>query len=52
MTVVEFEHNGDNIYNLSPEEIVAIKEGIGQIENSQYLSDEEANRQIEEWLKK
>ena len=52
MTVIESEHDSDNIYKLSPEEIAAIKEGLLQIENSQYLSDEDANRQIEEWLKK
>jgi len=52
MTVVDPEHNGDGVYKLSPEEIAAIQEGIEQIKNGQYLSDEEANKQIEEWLKK
>jgi len=32
--------------------MAAVKEGIEQIENGQYLSHEEANRQVEEWLKK
>jgi len=50
--IIEFEHNDGKVYNLSPEEMAAVKEGIEQIENGQYLSHEEANRQVEEWLKK
>lgn len=50
--IIEFEHNDGIVYNLSPEEMAAVKEGIEQIENGQYLSHEEANRQVEEWLKK
>jgi len=50
--IIDFERNTDEVYKLSPEEIAAVNEGIEQIKNRQYLSHEEANRQIEEWLKK
>jgi len=50
--IIDFERNTDEVYKLSPEEIAAVNEGIEQIKNGQYLSHEEANRQIEEWLKK
>lgn len=37
---------------LSSEQKEAIDEGIKDIEEGNYLSNEEANREIDEWLKK
>lgn len=37
---------------LTNEQKDSIDEGITDIENGKYLSNEEANREMEEWLKK
>ena len=37
---------------MSQGEIDAVKEGLEQVKNGQCISDEEAHRQFEEWLKK
>jgi len=47
--VIEFEHN--DIHQMSQEEIEAVNEGLEQIRNGQWITHEESNRQIEEWLK-
>ncbi len=39
-------------YKLSKEQNSAIKEARRQFENGEYLTDEQANQEIEEWLKK
>jgi gamma-glutamylcyclotransferase (GGCT)/AIG2-like uncharacterized protein YtfP len=43
---------GTGTYVMSPEEIEAVEDGIAQIKNGQWVSHEEANREIDEWLKK
>jgi hypothetical protein len=50
--IIEFEHNPEYIHAMSQGEIDAVKEGLEQIKNGQCISDQEAHRQIEEWLKK
>jgi predicted transcriptional regulator len=42
----------NGVYQMSEAEQEAVEDGIKQIENGQCVSDEEANRQIEEWLRK
>ena len=42
----------DGIYQMSEAEREAVKDGLNQIKNGQWISDEEANRQVEEWLRK
>jgi len=37
---------------LSQEQKNLIDEGLSDIENGNYLSDEDANKEIEEWLRK
>jgi predicted transcriptional regulator len=49
--IIEYEHNGE-IHVMSEGEIEAVREGLEQIKNGQCISNEEANRQVEEWLKK
>jgi hypothetical protein len=39
-------------YKLSEEQNFAIKEARNQIKNGDYLSNEEADQEIEEWLNK
>ena len=38
----------DGIYEMSAEEIKAVKEGIEQIENGEWITNEEANRRTDE----
>ncbi len=42
----------EDIYQLTPEQIVGIEESKEQIKNGQYLTKEEANKEIQEWLNK
>ncbi|HEY8930953.1 MAG TPA: hypothetical protein VIM55_17245 [Mucilaginibacter sp.] len=42
----------DEIYQLSPEELEAINEGMEQIKNGQWLSHEEVNKKIKALFKK
>ena len=50
--IIEFEYNNESVYKMSPEEIEAVHDGIRQVENGEWISHEEANKQIAEWLKK
>lgn len=43
---------GDDIYYLSEEQLKAVEEAQKQYENGQYLTDEEADKEINEWLGK
>jgi len=40
----------ENIYQLSEEQNQAIEEGCNQIDSGNFLTDEEANKQIDSWL--
>jgi hypothetical protein len=42
----------EEIYHLSPEELEAVNEGIWQIENGFFISNEEANKRAEEIIQK
>jgi hypothetical protein len=44
--------NEDEIYRLSDNHKKAINTAIGQIENGHYLTNEQSNKQIDEWLNK
>ncbi len=50
--VIEFESNIGGIHVMSAGEIEAVKDGLEQLQNGQWVSHEEANREIDEWLKK
>ena len=41
----------EDIYQLTPEQIKGIEESREQIKNGQFFTDEEANKEILEWLK-
>jgi predicted transcriptional regulator len=41
----------EDIYQLTPEQIAGIEESREQIKNGQFLTNEEANKEIQEWLK-
>lgn len=52
LMITEMEDEISGVYPLSAEEIVAVNEGIEQIESGQYLTHEESNKRADEWLKK
>lgn len=46
------ENKTQKTYNLSDEQKLAIEEAREQINNGDYLTSEEANQEIDEWLKR
>ena len=50
--LLERESEDIEIYKLSKDQIIAIKEAKNQIKNGQFLTDEAADKEINEWLKK
>jgi len=42
----------NGVYQMSATEREAVEDGLNQIKNGQWITDEEANRQVEEWLRK
>ena len=50
--LVHFDEKFDEVYIMSPAEVEAVKEGIRQFENGQWISDEESNKRIDELFKK
>jgi len=42
----------NGVYQMSAVEREAVEDGLNQIKNGEWVSDEEANREIEEWLRK
>jgi len=53
LTMLHIESKSVNgIYQMGEAEREAVDDGLNQIKNGQWISDEEANRQIEEWLRK
>lgn len=49
--IIDFQENL-KIRIPTPEQALAIKEALDQVSRGEYMEEEEANRQIEEWLKK
>ena len=50
--LLELESNDIEIYKLNKEQKSAISEARLQIRNGQFLTDDQANQEIDEWLKK
>ena len=42
----------EKIYVMSPEEIQAVEDGLQQFKNGQWITHEQANKEIDEWIKK
>ncbi len=42
----------DEIYKLTSEQKSAVKKGLDDLKNKRIVSDENANKRIDEWLKK
>lgn len=50
--LLEIESEDIEIYKLNSDQMIAIKEAKNQIKKGQVLTDEEADKEIDEWLKK
>ena len=50
--LLELESDDIEVYKLSAEQLKSIKEAQDQIRNGQFLTDEQANKDIDEWLSK
>lgn len=50
--LIEDSTDDNEIYRLSSSHKDAINEAIGQIERGDYLTNEQSNRMIDEWLNK
>jgi len=49
--IIELEST-DSIYKMSSEETEAVKEGLEQFKNGQWITNEDSNKHVDEWLKK
>ena len=52
LQIIDFERDVQGVYVLSIEEAEAVDEGLEQIKNGHFISNEESNKRAEEWLKK
>lgn len=50
--LLETEHAAAALYPLSEEQLSAIKKSQDQIKKGQFLTEEDANKEINEWLEK
>ena len=48
----EIQLDEEKVYHLSEEQIAAVNESEEQIKRGEFISNEDANKEIEEWLKK
>ena len=50
--LLEIENEGAALYPLSEEQIAAVHESQEQVRQGKFLSEEEADKEIDEWLEK
>jgi predicted transcriptional regulator len=50
-SLIEADYQFDDNYKMSAEEIAAINDGREQIKNGQFVTNEESNKRVGEWLK-
>ena len=50
--LLEFEENSGHIYNLNAEQQQLIERSLKEIEAGEYFTDEEVQKETEEWLRK
>jgi len=50
--LLEMESEDIEIYKLNDDQRIAISEARQQINNKQFLTDEQSNKEIDEWLNK
>lgn len=52
LRVLDIESKTEELYFLNKAEEIAVKEGIAQLDQGKFLSNEEANKQAQQCLKK
>lgn len=52
MTAIATQETGNSIYELSDEQLNVVEEGQLQFKNGEFLTEEQADKEIEEWLGK
>jgi hypothetical protein len=52
LLLFDLESKTEEVYKLGQEEEEAVNEGIYQLKNGLFVSNEESNRRADEWLKK
>ena len=52
LLVIDFESKSEDVYKLNSDELAAVKDGIAQIDNGQFFSNEEANKIFDKCLGK
>jgi preprotein translocase subunit Sec63 len=50
--LLEIDFDEQEVYMLSAEQKSAVNEAQKQIENGEFLTDEQATKEVEEWLKR
>ncbi|MVN20095.1 hypothetical protein [Mucilaginibacter arboris] len=50
LRIIDLESKAHEVYDLSKEEAEAVNEGIAQLNKGMFISNEEANRQADQWL--
>ncbi|MDQ3142262.1 MAG: hypothetical protein M3Q56_08450, partial [Bacteroidota bacterium] len=50
--LLEIESEAEGIYKLNEQQIIVIEEARSQIKNGQFLENDQANIEIQGWLKK
>ncbi len=50
--LLKIDFDDQEVYKLSDEQKSAVEEAQKQIKNGEFLSDEQANKEVEEWLKR
>lgn len=50
--LIDTDNIDNDIYALSENHKLAIEKAIGQIENGEYLTNEQSNKETDEWLSK
>jgi len=50
--IIDVEEPNNEIHVMSEGEIEAVNEGLAQLDRGEWISNEEANRRADEWLKK
>jgi hypothetical protein len=52
LRLLKIQTNDTEIYSLSEDQMMAVNEAMAQVKNGQFLTDEQANKEIDEWLRK
>ena len=50
--LLDFEENSSRIYNLNAEQQQLIDKSLKEIESGEYFTDEDVQKETDEWLKK